>query len=76
MGKQPETTSAAVWNPPRLRQLRLHGVESGTKPGGQSLYEGVQNHLPGQAPSDHNSPSTGYRMPTSSEPVPYPYPWQ
>ena len=72
MAKQPETTSAAVWNPPRFRKLNLHGVESGTKPS-VSQWEGLYNYNYPASPQD---PTSGYRVPTSGEPVPYPYPWQ
>ena len=76
MAKQPETTRhAAVWNPPRIRKLNLHDVESGTRPS-TSQWEGTTNHLPNAAPPAFSAPSRGYRMPTSGEPVPYPYPWQ
>ena len=77
MAEQTTTTKqAAVWNPPRLMKLALGGTKSGTRGAGTGIYEGVNNHLPGVAPPTNSQPSTGYRMPTSGEPVPYPYPWQ
>ena len=70
------TKAAAVWNPPRLRVLGL-GVD--TKSGNNPLkmggtYEGLTH--PTAPPFGPNSPSAGYRMPSSGEPVPHPYPWQ
>ena len=60
------------WNPPRLSKFGVHGVESGTIPGG-TTWEGSQNEM--NCPVNP-SPSTNYRMPTSGEPIPCPYPWQ
>ena len=72
MARETETTKrAAVWNPPRLNWLGVGGVKSGSISGG-TTYEGSQREV--GCPND--SPSTGYRMPTSSEPVLCPYPWQ
>ena len=69
------TKAAAVWKPPRLRVL---GLAVDTKSGSNPLkmgatYEGLTNP---SAPPDASQPSAGYRMPTSGEPVPHPYPWQ
>ena len=63
MAKQPETTSAAVWNPPRLFKLnvRLFGSDGPRGPSA-TIWEGGD-----QAPGDHCTKQ--YRMPTSSEPV-------
>ena len=73
MAEQTTTTKqAAVWSPPRLMMLNARGVtRSGTR--GGSTYEGSQHPT---APPNFNQPSAGYRMPSSGEPVPYPYPWQ
>ena len=71
MAKQTETTKrAAVWNPPRLHNLYLTGVMSGGRMHGD--WEGSKEWSPGP----NASPTVGYRMPTSAEPVPFPYPWQ
>ena len=69
------TKQAAVWKPPRLRIL---GTGVNTKSGNDplkmgSIYEGLTHP---SAPPDSDNPSAGYRMPSSSEPVPHPYPWQ
>ena len=74
MANATETTKrAAVCNPPRIRRLDLHGVESGSHPPGTADWEGSKIWDPA---SPSASPTRGYRMPTSGEPVPFPYPWQ
>ena len=74
MAKQTETgRQAAVWNPPRIYELQLHSVGSGIRGVGTTQYEGSNNYNYPASPAD---PTSGYRLPTSGEPVPYPYPWQ
>ena len=70
------TKRTAVWKPPRLRELNLGMVESGTKGSPQGTqYEGATQWPPVGPPGGSNS--AGYRAPTSGEvPVPFPYPWQ
>ena len=69
------TKAAAVWKPPRIMKLALGGTRSGSDPTKMgSTFEGLTHPT---APPDANSPSAGYRMPSSGErPVPNPYPWQ
>ena len=65
MAKQPETIKyAAVWNPPRITQLNLGAVRSGTK--GQNPYstDTWEGHCP---PTNPLTPGAAYRMPTSGE---------
>ena len=64
------TERAAVWNPPRIHKILLDAVVSGTRMAND--WEGSKTWTPGP----NASPTEGYRMPTSGEPVPYPYPWQ
>ena len=77
MANATETTKrAAVWNPPRFHKLHLHdpAVGSGTRtPPTTADWEGSKIWDPS---SPAASPTRGYRMPNSSDPVPYPYPWQ
>ena len=74
MANATETTKhAAVWNPPRIHELSLDGaVGSGSHPPSTGDWEGSKEWAPGP----NASPTRGYRMPRSGEPVPYPYPWQ
>ena len=73
MANATETTKhAAAWNPPRITELILGAVGSGSHPPGTADWEGARDWHPGP----NASPTRGYRMPTSAEPVPYPYPWQ
>ena len=75
MTKQTTTKASGGWNPPRLNKLALGNTDSGTKGGpGGVTYEGSQGGP--SAPPAFNQPSAGYRMPTSVEPIPWPYPWQ
>ena len=73
MANATETTKrAAVWNPPQLRELNLGSVMSGSRSGAD--WEGASTPSP-SCPGDQ-SPTRGYRMSTSSEPIRCPYPWQ
>ena len=54
------TKAAAVWNPPRLMKLALGGTQTGTKPGGGTVWEVTGTPQCG--------PAANYRMPLSSEP--------
>ena len=63
MAKQTETTSAAVWNPPRFRTLSARVIgNDGPRGPVAPIWEGRTADL-----NDHCT--INYRMPTSAEPV-------